>query len=109
VSRSAWRLSNLDDHIGEVTLNGAPLSDVGLPQTIIEAAGGAGDALPRGLLLVQTAPGVSWEATLKNPVSGRSLKHRVVAEDRQEDRWGNARPRPRYSVGPTQKDVTHYI
>ncbi|MEM9223404.1 MAG: hypothetical protein AAGB11_13505, partial [Pseudomonadota bacterium] len=31
VSRSAWRLSNLDDHIGEVTINGAPLSDVGLP------------------------------------------------------------------------------
>ncbi|MEM0907752.1 MAG: hypothetical protein AAGJ94_10340 [Pseudomonadota bacterium] len=108
VSRGAWRLSTLDDHIAEVTLNRAPLATVGLPQTIIDAAGGSGDALPRGLLLIQTA-GIGWEATLQDPVTGRELKHRVTAEDPKNDPWGNARPRPRYSVGPTQKDVTHYI
>jgi hypothetical protein len=108
-SRNAWRLNNLDGHVGLVTLNGAPLSEVGLPEAAIAAAGGTGDALPRGLLLVQTAKGPTFDAVLDDPVKGRQIAHRVVTEDVGHDRWGNTRPRPRYSVGPTQKDVTHYI
>jgi hypothetical protein len=26
-----------------------------------------------------------------------------------EDRWGDVRPKPRYSVGPMMKEVQHYI
>ena len=108
-SRSAWRLNNMDGHIGRVTLNGLPLFDVGLPETIIAAAGGTGDTLPREMLLVQTAVGVSLEVVLDDPVKGRGLRHKVVVEDLSRDRWGDVRPRPRYSVGPTQKEVAHYI
>lgn len=109
VARMAWRLSNLDAHVGEVTLNGTPLAEIGLPAAMIEAAGGSGDALPRGYLLVRTAPGDTAEAELQDPRLQRSLTHRVVFEDVTHDRWGAARPKPRYSVGPTQKEVPHYI
>ncbi len=108
-SRTAWRLNNLYGHIGQVTLNNVPLAEIGLPADTIAAAGGAGDALPRGLMLVRRAPGAAWDAVLDDPVKGRRLSHRVVPEGLHDDRWGDARPRPRYSVGPTQKDVTHYI
>lgn len=113
VSRRAWRLGSLDGHAGRVTLNGAPLSEVGPPEEAVAAVAGgaAGGAagLPRGLLVVRTAPGRSLGATLDDPVRGRRLEHRVVAEDVSRDRWGGARPRPRYSVGPTRGDVRHYI
>ena len=108
-ARQAWRLGNLDRHIGEVTLNGVPLGDVGLPLSMIEAAGGAGDALPRGFLLVRTTRATGDTAVLSDPVLGRELSHRLHLEPLDEDRWGDARPRPRYSVGPTQKEVPHYI
>ena len=107
--RSAWRLNNMDDHIGQVTLNGTTLSEIGLPATVIGNAGGTGDALPRGFMVVQTAPEATWEANLQDPVKRRNLDHRVTAENLAQDRWGSNRPRPRYSVGPTQKEVTHYI
>ncbi len=109
VARKAWRLNNLDDHIGEVTLNGTPLAEFGLPNAAIEAAGGSGDALPRGYMLIVTLDGDARQVDLTDPKLGRSLTHKVVFEDMHQDRWGDARPRPRYSVGPTQKDVTHYI
>jgi hypothetical protein len=109
VSRGAWRLNNLDERVGQVTLNGTPLAEVGLPEAMIEVAGGGGDVLPRGFMLIQTAPATTWEAVLDDPVRGRRLAHRVVVDDLAEDRWGDARPRPRYSVGPTQKEVDHYI
>ena len=109
LARGAWRLNNLDGHIERVTLSDTPLSRVGLPETMITAAGGQGDALPRGLMLVRTAPGETLEAVLDDPVKNRSLCHRVVVEPLGHDRWGDARPRPRYSVGPTQKDVKHFI
>lgn len=108
-ARQAWRLNNLDGHIDQVTLNGTPLSDIGLPQQLIEAAGGTGDALPRGYLLVCTAQADALSATLEDPKLGRRLEHIAHLEDMSADRWGTARPRPRYSVGPTQKDVPHYI
>ena len=108
-SRQAWRLNNLDGHIAEVTLNATPLADIGLPQQLIEAAGGTGDALPRGYLLVRTMEGAALSAALEDPKLERRLEHSVHLEDMGTDRWGSARPRPRYSVGPTQKDVPHYI
>lgn len=109
VSRGAWRLNNLDRHIGQVTLNETPLGEFGLPEATIEASGGPGDVLPRGFMLIQTAPAATGEAVLDDPVRGRRLAHRLVVEDITVDRWADARPRPRYSVGPTQKEVDHYI
>ena len=109
VARQAWRLGNLDGHIGGVTLNDIPLKDVGLPSDLIEAAGGTGDALPRGFLLVRTARAVGDSTVLSDRVLGRELAHRLHLDPLDEDRWGRARPRPRYSVGPTQKEVPHYI
>lgn len=109
VARKAWRLNNLDGHVGDVTLNGTRLADLDLPATIIERAGGAGDTLPRGYMVLCTKPGDTREAELADPVRRRSLSHRVVFEPVEEDRWGADRPKPRYSVGPTQKDVQHFI
>ncbi len=108
VARKAWRLNNLDGHVGSVTLNGTALADIELPAAVIEAGGGVEDALPRGYLLVKTAAEAT-DATLADPKLGRALTHRVILQPVDEDRWGDARPRPRYSVGPTQKDVQHFI
>ena len=80
-----------------------------LPAAQVEAIGGTGDALPRGYLVVKTMSGDTAEATLADTVLNRSLSHRVTFEPLDHDRWGKARPRPRYSVGPTQKDVQHFI
>ncbi len=109
VARAAWRLSSLSDHADRVTLNGAPLSTFAPPADAIAAAGGTDDALPRGYMLIRTAPGDTTEAQMYDPERDRALTHRVTLEPMEQDRWGDARPRPRYSVGPTQKDVTHYI
>ena len=109
VARSAWRLANLDGHVSSVQLNGTPLSKIGIPERLIGEAGGTGDTLPRGYLLVRKAAGNSLNADLVDPVLGRSLNLRVVAEPMDRDRWGTDRPRPRYSVGPTQREVPHFI
>ncbi len=69
---------------------------------MVEAVGGEGDALPRGYLVVQTGA-AGWASTVG------TAEHRVHPHILGDDHWGGARPRPRYSVGPTQKDVTHYI
>ena len=108
-ARSAWRLNNLDKHIGSVELNGRRLSEIGLPAHMIESAGGTGDALPRGYLLVRTASGSACAAVLTDSGLGRTLKHRVVIETTDQDRWGGSRPTPRYSVGPTQREIPHFI
>lgn len=109
VARAAWRLATLDPHVDKVTLNGVALVEAGLPAAEIEAVGGAGDALPRGFLVVKTIAGNTAEAKLTDPILDRELCHRAHLEPLDADRWGGARPRPRYSVGPTQKDVPHYI
>lgn len=109
VARAGWRLSNLDGHVGSVTLNGVELASLGLPEAEVRAAGGSGDALPRGYLLVRTGEGEAREAVLDDPMKGRSLTHHVVIEDMGQDPWGDARPRPRYSIGPTQKEIPHFI
>ena len=93
-----------------MTLNGVALAGVGLPSDLITAAGGEGDALPRGYLLVRTTQGAATDAQLADPETGRALDLKLhVAPPLESDRWGDARPRPRYSVGPTQKEVQHFI
>ena len=109
IARVAWRLNNLHGRIGQVTLNGEPLNDIGLPADMITAGGGEGDALPRGFLLIRTSDHSSWNATLIDAAGDSRLDHKVYSVSTSEDRWGDARPRPRYSVGPTKRDVTHYI
>lgn len=109
LARFAWRLNNLDRHIGDVTLNGMALSSVRLPEDIISQAGGKDDTLPRGYQLVAAASKEDSTALLEDPVRGRRLEHRVTLLPVTEDRWGDQRPKPRYSVGPMTKEVTHYI
>ena len=108
-ARAAWRLSNLDDHVAEVTLNGVPLADLELPSDMVADVGGAEDALPRGYMLVRTIEAEATEVTLADPALGRELRNAVHLKLLDADRWGDARPRPRYSVGPTQKEVPHFI
>ena len=107
LSRKAWRLHAVQERAGPLALNGTSLTQVGPPEQVVEAVGGSGDALPRGYLAVQTAEAETWRATLQS--GDDTLTHEVHPEPLGQDRWGDARPRPRYSVGPTQRDVTHYI
>ena len=109
VARMAWRLNNLDSHIGEVQLNDVALSNIGLPANEIESAGGHGDTLPRGIMLIKTYGEDTRNANLIDPRLDRKLLHRVVFERIDEDRWGDSRPQPRYSVGPMKKEVQHFI
>ena len=108
-SRSAWRLQNLDDRIGSVSLNNVELEKVGLPSGLVAAAGGSDDALPRGYLLVRTMEGSATDSRLADPGTGQALELKLHVTPLESDRWGSARPRPRYSVGPTQKEVQHFI
>lgn len=109
LARKAWRLRNLAGHLDAVALNGKSLDEFGLPSALISAVGGSGEILPRGFLAVceNAAPGN--RATLSDSKLGRSLDHRVVLEDVAADRWDGRRPDPRYSVGPTKREVPHFI
>jgi len=109
LSRMAWRLNNLNENVGAVTLNGISLSALKLPANLIEAAGGVGDTLPRGYLLICVASETSTHATLVDPTLKRELRHRLKLSLISEDRWGGVRPLPRYSVGPMMKDIPHFI
>ena len=107
--RSAWRLNNLDGNIARVTLNGTALSALKLPADVIETAGGFGDTLPRGYQLLCTAPETATTARLDDPSRDRSLEAKLVLTSVNDDRWGDERPKPRYSVGPMMKEVPHFI
>jgi hypothetical protein len=110
VARRAWRVSHFMTHAGEVTLNGVPLADLGLPSALItEAAGVAGRGLPRGHLLVRALAGQMRTAELADPKLGRTLAHAVVIEPLAADRWDGGGPKGRYAVGPTRKEVLHFI
>lgn len=109
IARRAWRLRDLDDHIGSVALNGRPLTDLHPPEDLVAKAGGRAAVLPRGLMVLCAAPEDSPSAELLDSVRGRSLLHKVSLVPVDHDQWGDNRPNPRYSVGPTQHDVTHYI
>ena len=92
-----------------MTLNGVALAEVGLPSDLVATAGGTDDALPRGYLLVKTMQGTTADAQLADPETGRVLDLKLHVVPLKSDRWGDARPSPRYSVGPTQKEVQHFI
>ena len=112
VARKAWRLNNLSAHTERLTLNGTELADLSSPEILISHANGKNDMMPRGLMII--CAGISTPATgsfvvqLADPVLGRTLNHRLVLEDANTDRWVS-RPIPRYSTGPTQREVDHYI
>ncbi|MEM7300231.1 MAG: hypothetical protein AAF468_04030 [Pseudomonadota bacterium] len=106
VSRNAWRLNNLEPHMGEVTLNGAAFPND--PLDIIAQAGGKGLELPRGVMAIAVG-GSAKCAILADPKSERVIDHRPALNAVDEDPWGSDRPDPRYTVGPTQKEVTHYL
>lgn len=109
VARKAWRLNNLDGHVENVTLNGTTLAELGLPSYCIAAAGGSGDTLPRGFMLICESDAKDNRAELIDPNLGRRLDQRLSLSDMNEDSWGPDRPSPRYSIGPTQKDIPHFI
>ena len=109
LARMAWRLNNLNENIGAVTLNGISLTALKLPANLIEAVGGEGDTLPRGYLLIYVASETNTHATLIDPTRKRELRHRLKLSLISEDRWGGVRPSPRYSVGPMMKDIPHFI
>ena len=102
-------LNNLDGHIDSVTLNGTDLSDLTLPSAMIEAAGGISDTLPRGFMLICRGASLENRAELADGTLGRNLSHKLILTDVNEDRWGDVRPKPRYSIGPTQKEIPHFI
>jgi len=109
VARKAWRLNNLDGTIGAVTLNGEALDRVGLPADAIVQAGGDGDALPRGYMVMRTGGPTTDQAELKDAARDRALDLKVILEDVGDDRWGPDRPKPRYAIGPTMKEIPHFI
>jgi hypothetical protein len=110
VARRAWRMAHFEAHAGEVTLNGVPLAALGLPSALLaHTASAAGSSLPRSHLLVRTLPGQTRTAELADPKLGRTLSHSVEIAPPAADRWDGGRPKGRYAVGPTRKDVPHFI
>ncbi len=109
VARKAWRLNNLDGHVGAVTLNGEALNRIGLPADAITQAGGDDDTLPRGYMVMQTGEPMTDQAELKDSKRDRALDLKVILEDVGSDRWGPDRPKPRYAIGPTKKEIPHFI
>lgn len=109
VARCAWRLNNLDDGIADVTLNGIALKKLQLPADIIAGVGGHGDTLPRGYQVLATADSVGTTVEMVDPARNRSLSMELKISSVVQDRWGDDRPKPRYSVGPMMKEVQHFI
>ena len=109
LARKAWRLKNLSGHLDAVALNESSLVELGRPSELISANGGSEEVLPRGFLVIceNSVPGD--RATLSDGRLGRSLDHQVVLEDVTADRWDGRRPNPRYSVGPTKREIPHFI
>lgn len=109
--RTAWRLSSLADRIGELALNGTGVDRMASPARLIERAGGADGVLPRGTMAVCTGPQGNAAELRFNDADGRvhSISCLVDLELPGADRWEGSAPPPRYSVGPTQKDVPHFI
>ena len=109
IARRAWRLRDLDGHVDRVALNGRPLAEIHAPADLLAKAGGREGVLPRGIMAVCAAPEEGPSAELHDPVRERSLPHEISLIPVDDDQWGGSRPNPRYSVGPTQQEVTHYI
>ena len=108
IARRAWRLKHVDDHLASVTLNGTPLDAMGPPEQLIQSAGGGSGVLPRGIMVLHP-DGTGEHAELHDAVLERRLAHRVALEPVGRDRWQQETPDPRYSIGPTRKEIRHYI
>ena len=109
--RLAWRLSSLAAGTGGLTLNGASVDSLASPASLIESAGGADGVLPRGVMAVCTGPrGEAAELRFSGADgSPKSIACAVELERLGADRWEGSAPPPRYSVGPTQRDVPHFV
>jgi len=112
IARKGWRLNNLAGHTERIMLNETALTDLSTPEILINQISGCDDRMPRGLMVVCLG---SWKQAKKtfavelvDSTLGRTLKHQLIFEDVSIDRW-KYRPVPRYSIGPTQRDIKHYI
>lgn len=112
IARKGWRLNNLAGHTEGIMLNDTALTDLSTPEILINQIGGCGDRMPRGLMVVCLG---SWRQANKefvvklvDPTLSRALKHQIIFEDVTIDRW-KSRPVPRYSIGPTRREIKHYI
>lgn len=110
-ARTAWRLSSITDRSGELALNGTGVDSLISPARLIERAGGANGTLPRGVMAVCIGSHGETAELRFSDADGdpRSISCTVDLELPGADRWERSAPRPRYSVGPTQKDVPHFI
>jgi len=129
ISRFAWRLKYVSDHLEKITLvartglsanNGSrkdvPLASYPLPDVLLKQFDDEATELPRGIMICVTATGIAQQVKVPNSVeiglidsvSGRELSHRISLLDVNQDRW-KKRPPSRYTVGPTSGDIQHYI
>ncbi len=121
LSRFAWRLKYIKDHLDKLTFAYADNKRVGFkqfpaPEDVINRLGNNAADLPRGVMLCVTATGIaaplgrgnSFEITLTDPVLKRELTHRIAFEDGRNDQWPR-RPAGKYAVGPTSGQVKHFI
>ena len=125
VSRFAWRLKYLNDHLDQLTLavstgdgnsGTVSLNELPLPSDIINSLGDGLDDLPRGIMVCNTAPGLERQCkapanisvSVSDGQSGRNMEHRLSLIDANTDRW-EKRPQPRYTTGPQTGDVRHYV
>ena len=72
--------------------------------------------LPRGVMACIPAPSMERQCRLPETITislsdeetGRTMEHRLSLVHAGSDRW-NARPQPRYAVGPQTGEVKHFI
>ena len=109
--RTAWRLSSLAAATEGLTLNGTSVDRLVPPASLVESAGGADGVLSRGVMAVCTGPQGKTAELQFDDANGRqhSISCAVDLELPGADRWEGSAPPPRYSVGPTQRDVPHFI
>ena len=125
ISRFAWRLKYVEDHLDRVQLlvsrEGAdpdivPLNRFPAPEAVLQHLGSRGSALPGGVMVSATAAEVEYgfevpgslTLSLMDNESERHFNHTIsfTSPDGEDSR----RPRePRYAVGPQTGDVRHYI
>ena len=108
IARRAWRWRHVADRLDGVSLNGVPLDATDSPEEWIESLGGRDGALPRGLMAVR--PGAEGStATLHDAFAESQPDPSGRARAAGQRPLDGKRPMPRYSVGPTQREVQHYI
>ncbi|MEM9013498.1 MAG: hypothetical protein AAGB02_00165 [Pseudomonadota bacterium] len=122
IARMAWRWKNVSGHADKnlfLSVLGAEttICNLGDPRKIIEEVHGAkSDELPRGVAVlcfskscsVDVQGAVRLPVTMKDSALDRSLVFPFDLDSAAADPWPE-RPLPRYSVGPQEDDVKHYI